>query len=44
MAFTLSAALGLVTVVIALFVRRNPEEAGHEPAPGPEVQGADAAE
>ena len=43
-AFTLSAALGLVTVVIALFVRRNPEEAGHEPAPGPEVQGADAAE
>lgn len=44
-AFTLSAALGLLTVVIALFVRRNPEEIGHEQAPAPEsAQGADASE
>lgn len=36
-AFTLSAALAVVTVVIALFVRRNPEEAEQAPAAGPEA-------
>ena len=29
--FTISAALGLVTVVIALFIRRNPADAGEQP-------------
>jgi DHA2 family lincomycin resistance protein-like MFS transporter len=35
-AFTISAALGLVTVVIALFIRRNPADAGDRPVDAPE--------
>jgi DHA2 family lincomycin resistance protein-like MFS transporter len=30
-AFTISAFLGVVTVVIALFIRRNPADAGEQP-------------
>ncbi|WP_209903103.1 MDR family MFS transporter [Brachybacterium sacelli] len=41
-AFTISAALGVVTVVIALFLRRNPADAGDAPVTRPdETEDAD---
>ncbi|MGP9538145.1 MDR family MFS transporter [Brachybacterium sp. AOP43-C2-M15] len=41
-AFTLSASLGLVTVVIALFVRRNPPEVTAAPEPAGESEAPEA--